>query len=90
MRFSWDGANAMLNVAKHGVSFHEAATVFGDALAITYPDPDHSIGEERYVTFGRPVRGGVLVVALVERHDTVRLISARPATRRERKLYEEG
>jgi hypothetical protein len=90
MRFSWDGAKAMLNVAKHGVSFHEAATVFGDALAITYPDPDHSIGEERYVTFGHSVSGRVLVVAHVERHDTLRLISARPATRRERKLYEEG
>jgi hypothetical protein len=90
MRFSWDGPKAMLNVVKHGVSFHEAATAFGDPLAITYPDPDHSIGEERYVTFGRSASGHLLVVAHAERHDTLRVISARLATRREWKIYEEG
>jgi uncharacterized protein len=90
MQLSWDGAKASANVAKHGVSFHEAATVFGDPLAITYPDPDHSIGEERYITFGRSASGRLLVVAHVERNDALRLISARPATRRERKIYEEG
>jgi uncharacterized DUF497 family protein len=90
MRFSWDGAKAMVNLAKHGVSFHEAGTVFGDPLAITYPDPDHSFGEERYVTFGRSASGRLLVVAHAERQDTLRLISARQATRRERKIYEQG
>ena len=90
MQLSWDGAKALANVAKHGVSFHEAATVFGDPLAITYPDPDHSIGEERYITFGRSASGRLLVVAHAERQDVLRLISARPATRRERKIYEEG
>ena len=90
MRFSWDGAKAIANVAKHRVSFQEAATVFGDPLAITYPDPDHSIGEERYITFGRSARGRLLVVGHAERHDRLRVISARPATRRERKIYEEG
>jgi len=64
--------------------------VFGDALAITYPDPDHSIGEERYITFGRSASGRLPVIAHVERGGTLRLISARPATRRERKIYEEG
>jgi uncharacterized protein len=90
MQLSWDGAKAIANIAKHGVSFHEAATAFGDPLAITYPDPDHSIGEERYITFGRSASGRLLVIAHVERGDTLRLISARPATRRERKIYEEG
>jgi uncharacterized protein len=90
MQLSWDGAKAKANIAKHGVSFHEAATAFGDSLAITYPDPDHSIGEERYITFGRSASGRLLVIAHVERGDTLRLISARPATRRERKIYEEG
>ena len=90
MRLAWDEAKAIANVAKHGVSFHEAATVFGDPLSITYPDPDHSIGEERYITFGRSASGRLLVVAHVERQDTMRLISARQGTRRERKIYEEG
>jgi uncharacterized DUF497 family protein len=90
MRFVWDDAKAIATVAKHGVSFHEASTIFGDPLAITYPDPDHSIGEERHITFGRSASGRLLVVAHVERQDVLRLISARPATRRERKIYEEG
>jgi hypothetical protein len=89
MRFAWDDAKATANVAKHGVSFHEAATVFGDPLAITYGDPDHSIREERYITFGRSKRGRLLVVAHVERHGAMRLISARLVTRRERRIYEE-
>jgi uncharacterized DUF497 family protein len=90
MRLAWDDAKAIANVAKHGVSFHEAATVFGDPLAITYPDPDHSMGEERYITFGRSARGRLLVVAHMERQDAVRPISAGLATRRERRIYEEG
>ncbi len=90
MRLSWDDAKAIANLARHGVSFHEAVTVFGDPLAITYPDPDHSIGEERYITFGRSASGRLLVVAHVERQDGLRVISARPATRRERRIYEEG
>jgi len=86
----WDDAKAIANVAKHGDSFHDPATAFGDPLAITYPDPDHSIGEERYITFGRAASGRLLVVAHVERQDTMRLISARLATRRERRISEES
>jgi hypothetical protein len=72
------------------VSFEEAATVFRDTLSATGADPDHSLGEERYVTFRVSVRGRLLVVAHTERGDTIWIISARRATKRERKIYEEG
>lgn len=75
---------------KHGVSFYEAATVFLDDLSLTGDDPDHSVSEERYVTFGISSSGRLLVVAHTERGDRTRIISARPATQSERKFYEEG
>ena len=90
MRFEWDGAKAADNLARHGVSFEEAATVFRDPLSQTGRDPDHSIDEERFVVFGVSARGRLLVVAHTERGDKVRIISARAATPRERKIYEEG
>jgi len=90
MRFEWDGAKAADNLARHGVSFEEAATVFRDALSQTGRDPDHSIDEERFVVFGVSARGRLLVVAHTERGDTIRIISARAATPSERKIYEEG
>ncbi len=90
MRLEWDHAKAADNLAKHGVSFHEAATIFDDPLAITYPDPDHSEGESRYVTFGTSAERRLLAVAHTEAGDTMRIISARRATRNERKVYEEG
>ena len=90
MRFEWDPAKAAENLAKHGVSFEEASTVFRDTLSATGTDPDHSVGEERYVTFGVSTSGRVLVVAHTEQGDTIRIISARPATSGERKIYEEG
>jgi hypothetical protein len=77
-------------LAKHGVSFQEAATVFNDPLAITYSDPDHSDEEDRFLTFGNSVNGRLLVVSHTDRNDRTRIISARPATRKERKQYEEG
>jgi uncharacterized DUF497 family protein len=89
MEFEWDPEKAARNGAKHGVSFPEAATVFGDPLAITYDDPDHSDEEDRFITFGHSVEGRLIVVAHTDRGDHTRIISARLATRRERKLYEE-
>ena len=90
LRFTWDARKAAANVRKHGVSFAEAATVFGDPLSITISDPDHSEDEERFLLIGRSTRQHLVVVAHVERGDTIRIISARPATRRERLAYEEG
>jgi len=90
VRFKWDPAKAVDNVARHGVSFEEAATVFRDPLSATGPDPDHSFDEERFVTFGISTSGRLLVIAHTERGDTIRIISARPATAGERKIYEEG
>ena len=89
--FIWDADKAIANLTKHRVPFSEAATVFMDSLSLTIPDPRHSsVGEQRYVTIGNSVRGRVLVVVHVDLPDTIRLISARVATRRERRQYEEG
>jgi len=90
MEFEWDPDKAASNLAKHGVAFAEAATVFGDPLAITYFDPDHSDEEDRFLTFGHSNEGHVLVVSHTDRHDRTRIISARRATRKERKQYEKG
>ena len=90
MIFDWDDDKAKANVEKHGVTFEEASTVFGDPLAITYADPDHSIDEERLLTFGLSDTQRLLVVSHVVVTDGVRMISARTMTRKERKIYEEG
>ena len=90
MRFEWNRRKAARNLSKHGVSFQEVATVFDDALAVTYPDPDHSEAESRYITFGISTAGRFLVVAHVDAGDTIRIISSRRATSGERKIYEEG
>jgi uncharacterized protein len=90
MEFEWTPAKATSNIRKHGVSFEEAAYVFGDPLALTFADPDHSIGEERLLTYGRSAMGRLLVVSHVERDGRVRIISAREATKHEHKIYEEG
>jgi uncharacterized DUF497 family protein len=87
--FEWDVEKAAANVKKHGVTFEEACSVFGDPLAILMPDPDHSIGEQRYVVLGMSNRHRLLVVAHAERPPRTRLISARQATRKERQTYEE-
>jgi len=90
MDFDWDSDKAAENVAKHGVTFEEAASIFSDALAITFPDPDHSEDEERVLTFGTSSQGRLLAVISTERSDTLRIISARTTTRRERGIYEQG
>ena len=89
LKFEWDEEKATSNVAKHGVSFEEAASVFGDPLALTFPDPDHSVGEERMLTFGISHINRLLVVVHTERGRSIRVISARKATKRERGIYEQ-
>lgn len=90
MDIVWDDRKAAANLKKHRVSFEEAGTVFMDALSITGADPDHSIGEARWITFGQSVRRRLLAVAHTDESDTIRIISARMATRHEKRFYEEG
>jgi uncharacterized DUF497 family protein len=90
VRFEWDPKKAAANLKKHGVSFQEAATVFGDPLAITFQDPDHSEGEERQLTFGLSLQRRPIVVSHTGSNDLTRIISARPMKRKERVIYEEG
>jgi hypothetical protein len=87
--FEWDENKTEENLRKHGVSFDEAETVFDDPLSITISDPDHSIGEERFIDIGESNKRRILVVVYTERGKKTRLISARRATRAERKKYEE-
>jgi uncharacterized DUF497 family protein len=89
MEFEWDPGKAEINLRKHGVSFLEAGTVFGDGLAITVPDPDHSKREDRFITIGSSDRRRLLLVAHTDRGDRIRIISARELTKAERKVYEE-
>ena len=89
LSFEWDPNKAKANLAKHAVSFEEASTVFGDPLSLTIPDPAHSQIEDRFIIMGRSHRGKLLVVVHTERGDNLRVISARRASRKERKNYEE-
>ena len=88
MRFEWDREKARTNVRKHDVSFDEAVTVFYDPLSATFDDLEHSAGESRFITIGCTARGRLLVVAHTGRGATVRIISARRATARERRRHE--
>ena len=90
MKFEWDQNKAASNLSNHGVSFDEAKTVFNDPLYVDFFDPDHSHDEHRYIIIGQSIDNRLLLVAYTEREDTIRLISAREATRKERKNYEEG
>ena len=90
MRFEWDENKAAANLARHGVSFEEAATVFGDPLSDTFNDPDHSTEERRFVIIGMSEKGKMLIVAHTDDGEVVRLISAREPTRGEREFYEES
>lgn len=81
---------AELNRKKHGISFEEAATVFNDLLSVTFPDPDHSVEESRYVIIGVSRFGQLLIISHTDRGTKVRIISARKATRQEQRFYEEG
>lgn len=90
MDFEWDPKKAAVNARKHGISFEEASTVFGDPLALTFSDPDHSENEHRFLTFGMSTNRHLLVVAHTNRNARTRMINARLVTRQERKIYEEG
>ena len=90
MDFEWDDAKAEANERKHGVSFSEAMTIFGDPLSLTGHDPKHAGDEDRFLTMGTSVDGRLIVVSHTDRGDSVRMISARLASRRERKDYEDG
>ncbi|MHB1591548.1 MAG: BrnT family toxin [Sulfuricella sp.] len=90
MNFEWEETKAVANLRKHRVSFEEAASVFEDDLSLTAHDPDHSVGEHRFVTFGLSAANRVLVVSHTERSGKIRIISARPATQAERKIYEKS
>lgn len=89
MEFEWDPRKAEINLQKHGVSFAEAGTVFGDELAVTVPDPDHSLDEDRFITVGWSNQRRLLMVSHTDRGNHVRIISARELTKVERKEYEE-
>ena len=88
--FKWDPRKAAANLKKHRIDFHEAVTVLKDRLSATFPDTDQSGVELRFVTIGMTTSGRILVVVHTEEGDTVRIISARRATRQERRFYEEG
>lgn len=90
LEFEWDPRKASANLAKHGVSFEEAATVFGDPLGLVVRDPRHSEDEERYVLLGASARRRLLAVMYTERRPAIRIISSRATTRRERRDYEEA
>lgn len=91
MEFEWDQGKALSNEEKHGVSFSEASTVFGDPLELTISDPDHSEGEYRYLSIGRSSLGSLLVVSFTEREQNhIRIITARRATKHEQKYYEQN
>ena len=89
LQFEWDPEKAATHEAKHGVAFAEAATSFGDPLSLTIPDPVHSAGETRFVHIGLSYLGRLVVVAHLESDDSIRIISARSATRAERRFYEQ-
>ncbi|TKB61058.1 MAG: BrnT family toxin [Nitrospira sp.] len=90
MTYEWDPRNAQTNRRKHGVSFEEAASVFQDAKAFTFDDPDHSEDERREITIGVSTRGRVLFLSHCDRDGRIRIISARRATPNERKQYAKG
>ena len=89
MDFVWDPQKGRRNLAKHGVSFDDAVTVFEDDLFLVFADPDHSAEEDRFIIMGRTKRNHLLVVSYTEISETIRLISARKATRSEKKFYAE-
>ena len=90
MKIEWNPLKAKLNIKKHGITFEEAATAISDPMAVTGSDPDHSIYEERYITFGVSLKGKLLVVSHTDEEGIIRLISARKASKGEHELYEKG
>ena len=89
MQFEWDPEKDRRNQAKHGVSFEEASTIFGDPFALTISDPDHSLDENRLLTTGYSVRQRLIIAAHTDRGEAIRLISARDVSPAERRVYEE-
>jgi uncharacterized DUF497 family protein len=87
LQFEWDSRKARVNKRKHGITFEEASTIFDDPLSITIHDPAHSTGENRFITIGTSANGRFIVVVHTERGDTIRIISARNATRNEKRQY---
>ena len=90
VEFEWGPRKAAANVRKHNVTFQEAATVFGNPLALTFEDPDQSQDEHRHLTFGMSIQKRLIVVVHTDRRNRTRIISSRPMGRKERKIYEEG
>ena len=90
MKFEWDPRKAKQNIRRHHVSFEEAATAILDEFSKTTSDPDHSLSERRFITFGISARRRLLTVCYTYRRETIRIISARTATKLERHLYEES
>ncbi len=88
MDFEWNHQKAEFNSQKHSITFDEASTVFGDTLSVTFPDLEHSIQEERYLIIGLSRKNRILVISHVYRNESIRIISARQATKREQKFYE--
>ena len=88
MKFEWNLGKSESNYRKHGISFEEAATVFNDSLSVSFPDPQHSMRESRYVIIGMSRFGRLLVIAHTDQEEIVRIISARKATRMEKRFYE--
>jgi uncharacterized protein len=90
VEFEWDPDKEQSNIEKHGVDFSEGATVFGDPLELTISDPDHSVGEFRFLSIAHSSLDRILVVSYTERENRIRIISARMASPRERRQYESG
>ncbi|WP_071192745.1 BrnT family toxin [Trichormus sp. NMC-1] len=88
LKFEWDEDKDKLNQKKHGVSFEEAVSIFNDPLSINFDDPEHSLGETRYIIIGLSDQGRYLFVSHADRNDKIRLISARLVTPKERRYYE--
>lgn len=89
LQFEWDSKKSQSNKRKHGITFEEASTVFGDLLSITIPDRTHSIGEDRFITIGTSINDKFIVVVHTDRDDIIRIISARKATRNEKRQYKQ-
>lgn len=90
MVFEWDPEKSDVNITKHGVTFQEASTAFGDPFSLTIPDPDHSTDEQRFLLLGRSAQNRLLVVSFTDRDPNTRIISARKATTNERRKYEKS
>ncbi len=89
IKFEWDPGKNILNQKKHSIDFEEASSIFGDPLALTLDDPEHSVIEHRHLTIGFSNQARLLIIAHTERNERIRIISARKVTPRERKFYEE-